>query len=209
MTPFRVGLTGGIGSGKSTVAKIFSELNVSVIDADDIGREFVSPGSPVLNHIARLFGSQLVVDGTLDRRRLRRLIFADPEQRRMLEDLLHPFIYGEMEGRVNALRAPYCILSVPLLFETAPPHFVDRVLVVDCSIENQIRRTRSRDRVSEVEVRRIIDAQISRRKRLEAADDVIDNDGDLKSLRPRIVSLHAKYLRLAHVPRADLPSGGS
>lgn len=197
MMALRVGLTGGIGCGKSTVAGIFAELHVPVIDADDIARDSVQPGKPAFDAIIRMFGDQIVIDGELDRAALRQRIFADPERRRALENLLHPLVYRDMDARARVLGSPYCILSVPLLLETAPPHFVDRVLVVDCSVRNQIRRTRSRDRISEAEIRRIIDTQISRRERLQAADDVIDNDDGPALLRPRVESLHGRYLELA------------
>ncbi len=203
MTPLRVGLTGGIGCGKSTVAALFANLGVTVIDADEISRELVRPGRPALNRIVRLFGSEILIAGELDRRALRRRIFAEPALRRALEDLLHPLVYRDMAERASCLGAPYCILSVPLLLETAPPHFVDRVLVIDCSIENQIRRTQARDKIPEQEVRRIIDAQISRAARLKAADDVLDNDGALPALRRRIAQLHVRYLQLARARQSD------
>lgn len=205
MNALRVGLTGGIGCGKSTVAAIFAELQVPVIDADDIARALVGPGTPAFGQIALIFGREIIVDGDIDRRALRRCVFADAAKRRALEDLLHPLVYREMDRRAKAFDAPYCILSIPLLLETAPPGFVDRVLVVDCSIENQMARTQARDRFPEDEIRRIIGTQIPRRDRLEAADDVIDNDDDPKFLRPRVMSLHTLYLRLA---RTAQPSTG-
>ncbi len=201
MTALRVGLTGGIGCGKSTVAGLFAELQVPVIDADEVARALVRPGMPAFDQVARIFGQAIIVDGDIDRRALRWRIFADAEKRRALENLLHPLVYREMDQREKAMEAPYCILTIPLLLETAPADFVDRVLVVDCSIENQVRRTQARDQISEQEVRRIIDTQIPRSDRLEGADDVIDNNDDAKFLRPRVASLHALYLKLARTSR--------
>lgn len=205
MTRLRVGLTGGIGCGKSTVAGLFAELDVPIIDADEVARNLVRPGTPVFGQIVRIFGQTIVVDGDLDRRALRRRIFAEAEKRRALENLLHPMVYRAMDEREKVIDAPYCILSVPLLLETAAPGFVDRVLVIDCSIENQIRRTQARDGVSEDEVRRILGTQIPRRERLEGADDVIDNNDEPGLLRPRVASLHALYLKLAKawMPQTD------
>lgn len=201
MTTLRVGLTGGIGCGKSTVARIFLDLHVAVIDADEIAREAVRPGMPALDDIVRMFGSDILDNGELDRRALRQRIFADAEQRRVLENILHPFVYREMDTRARALDVPYCILCIPLLLETGHRHFVDRVLVVDCPTETQIQRARLRDRISEHDVQQILATQISREDRLKEADDIIDNDGGLERLAPKVCDLHRHYLTLARTPR--------
>ena len=208
-TALRIGLTGGIGSGKSTVARIFRELHVPVVDADEIAHALVRPGMPALDRIVLMFGRDIVGDdGELDRPTLRQRIFADSAQRSALENLLHPWVYREMERRANALDSPYCILCIPLLLETARRQFVDRVLVIDCSTETQIQRARSRDRISEEDVQRILSTQISREDRLAIADDVIDNDGGLECLGPRVRDLHDLYLTLARTRRPHSSRAG-
>lgn len=193
-----IGLTGGIGSGKSTVAAIFRELGVPVIDADEIGHELTRPGTATTAEILRLFGPAIQDrQGGLDRARLRRLVFSDPEKRRQLEALLHPRILSEMLRRAADLDAPYCILSIPLLLESGQQAVVDRVLVVDAPEILQKQRTMQRDGMSSIEVEAILSAQCPRQQRLAAADDVIVNDGNLDDLRKQVEALHRKYLALA------------
>lgn len=215
MAAFRVGLTGGVGSGKSTVAAIFRQLGIPVFDADEVARDLVRPGMPALNRIIRSFGRDILGEnGELDRHQLRQRIFNDPEQRSRLEDILHPCVYAELDRRANACDSSYCILCIPLLLETAPRGFVDRVLVVDCAPETQIRRACSRDRTSEPEVRRILAAQTSREIRIRNADDVIDNEGAEELLGRKVRELHAVYRKLADIrdtaasPRAFGRTGG-
>ena len=193
-----IGLTGGIGSGKSTVADYFAQLGIPVIDADLVARELVVPGSPALREITGVFGPDvLLADGNLDRALLRKQVFIVPEQRRRLEAILHPRIYAEMRRRAQALHAAYCILVIPLLLETGGTVLVDRVLVVDAPESLQRDRARSRDGMSDEILEAILRSQISRAERLRAADDVIVNDGDLSHLRQQVAALHRRYLDLA------------
>jgi dephospho-CoA kinase len=193
-----IGLTGGIGSGKTTVANLFSALGVPLIDADVIARELVTAGSPVLNEIIDCFGADVLdTRGDLDRVRLRQRVFADPGQRQRLEAILHPRIRAEITRRIGRLDAPYCIVSIPLLVETAQTDLVDRVLVVDCPPELQRERVARRDGWGEVEITGAMQAQATRARRLAAADDVIVNDRDLDALRDRVISLHRDYIEQA------------
>jgi dephospho-CoA kinase len=194
----KIALTGGIGSGKSTAAGYFSELGVPVIDADQLARELVAPGSAALGEIAAAFGPGTIGDdGRLNRARLRQVVFADPKQRRRLEAILHPRIYGEMRRRAQALQVPYCILVIPLLLETGETAIADRVLVVDAPEALQRARAQARDGLSEADLDAVFQAQVSRAERLRAADDVLVNDGDAAQLRAAVAALHQRYLRLA------------
>jgi dephospho-CoA kinase len=194
----RIGLTGGIGSGKSTASSLFEQLGVPVIDADAIAREMVAPGQPGLDAVRQAFGPDAIgADGTLDRAWLRARVFAEPDERQRLEELLHPLIREAIRARVQQLAAPYCILAIPLLVEKGWRSEVDRVLVIDAPVEQQIARTASRDRMRTEDVERILAAQASREERLAAADDVLCNEGDLNALRERVTLLHQRYLRLA------------
>lgn len=195
---FRVGLTGGIGSGKSTASGLFAQQGVPVIDADAIAREVVAPGQPALEAIRQAFGAAAIgADGTLDRAWLRTRVFAAPGERQRLEELLHPLIREAIRDRVRRLTAPYCIIAIPLLVEKGWRSEVDRVLVIDAPVEQQIARTASRDQMQTEDVMRILAAQASRKERLAAADDVLCNEGDLNALRERVTLLHQRYLRLA------------
>jgi dephospho-CoA kinase len=194
----RIGLTGGIASGKTTVARLFAALGVPVIDADELAREVVAPGSAVLARIAERFGAHFITtEGSLDRRALRQLVFADPQARADLEALTHPAIFEALEQRSAAAEGAYQILVLPLLVEKHHEWLVDHVLVVDCEEALQIRRLQARDGSTLEEAAAILRAQASRTARLEAADDVITNDGDLQSLRRQVEQLHARYIRLA------------
>ncbi len=193
-----IGLTGGIGSGKSAVAERFAARGVPVLDADIIAREVVAPGTPGLARVVEAFGTDILdSQGRLDRARLGRRVFGDPELRRRLEAILHPLIRAEMRERVRHLAAPYCILVIPLLIETGQTDLVDRVLVVDAPPELQYQRVAARDGRSPAEIAAILRAQASRETRLAAADDVIVNDADLTALDRRVAELHRRYLELS------------
>ncbi len=194
----RIGLTGGIGSGKTTVTDLFAARGVAIIDTDRIARDIVSPGSALARHIGELFGAGLIAsDGSLDRRRLRQIIFTDAARREQLEALLHPVIHARTLEQIADTAGSYCIVVVPLLLEKGWQSLVDRILVVDSPVEEQLNRTRQRDGLSAEDVHAIISAQLPREARLAAADDVIINDADMTKLVPQVERLHQKYLQLA------------
>jgi dephospho-CoA kinase len=197
--PFCVGLTGGIGSGKSAAAEIFKALGATVVDTDEISRALTAPRGAALRAIREQFGPEYIAaDGSLDRERMRRLVFGNPAAKQQLEAILHPMIRAESRAGVAAATAPYVILVVPLLLETgAYSDLVQRVLVVDCSEERQIERAARRSGVSADEVRAIMATQLPRAARLARADDTLDNDGGLASLRRQVELLHASYLARA------------
>lgn len=196
--PFRIGLTGGIGSGKSTVAALFAKLGVPVIDADAIARSLVEPGGKAYDQVIALAGRDaLSADGTLRRDILRDTVFRDEALRKRLEAILHPLVYAEMEAAVSNITYPYCILTIPLLVETGATGHVDRILVVDVPEDLQIARTVERDGAAGEDVRRIITAQAGRTARLQAAADIIDNSGGPDELEEQVRELHARYLKLA------------
>ncbi|GAB4355310.1 MAG: dephospho-CoA kinase [Methylohalobius sp. ZOD2] len=197
----KIGLTGGIGSGKSTVARLFEQHGIDVIDTDRIARKLVAPGQPALTAIVQTFGPKILQDdGRLNRTELRRQVFQDPEAKKNLEAILHPRVFTEMNRQADLCRSPYCILAIPLLVETDALHRVDRVLVVDCPEQIQIERVQHRDGLSDNMIRRILASQATRRERLQAADDVIVNDGDLDQLERQVDELHRFYLQLSHAP---------
>ncbi len=192
--PLRVGLTGGIASGKSTVSAIFAELGAAVIDTDVIAREVVAPGQAAIDEIRREFGEDyLTADGKLDRATMRRLVFADDTARSRLEAILHPRIRDETLAQATAAGGPYQLIVVPLLVDSPLLQFVDRVLAVDCAEDTQIERLMARDADSEEQARRILATQASRQERLAIADDVIDNDGSLERTRRQILALDRAY----------------
>jgi len=199
---FAVGLTGGIGSGKSTVAECFAELGVPVIDTDVIARQLTAPGSEALDAIRAAFGETVMQpDGTLDRATLRRLIFADAAARRQLEAILHPRIRQAVEHALAALTAPYALIVIPLLVETGSYRDVlSRVLVVDCPEELQIARVMARSGLAPDEVKAVLAAQATRAERLAAADDVLVNTGSPKALRSEVATLHRRYLAFSTMP---------
>lgn len=194
-----VAITGGIGSGKTTVANQFAELSIEVVDADVIAREVVEPGTPALATIAAHFGSEVITpDGQLDRRRLRERVFTDPQAKGWLNALLHPLIRTEMQRQCAAARSPYCLLVVPLLVENRLTALANRVLVIDVDEATQIERTCRRDGVSREQAQAILAAQASRAERLAAADDVLDNqNGTPEAIKSRILALHETYLAFA------------
>ena len=194
-----VGLTGGIGSGKSAAADEFARLGATVVDTDAIAHELTGPGGAAVPEVKRLFGSTFVDPaGAMNRKRMRDLVFSDPEEKQRLEGLLHPMIRTESTRRIAAATGPYVVHVVPLLVES--PDYRERfgrVLVVDCPEALQIERVRQRSGLPEEEVRRILSTQAQRDKRLAAADDVIDNSGPIAALQQQVQKLHEKYLALA------------
>jgi dephospho-CoA kinase len=194
----RIGLTGGIGSGKSTVAALFAAHGVPVIDADNIAHQLTLPGTLATAQVLQTFGPGISgADGGIDRQRLARLIFNNSSGRARLEEILHPLIRAEMLRRQKLLNAPYCLLVIPLLVEAGLCDMVDRVLVVDVDERTQIERVAARDRKSIAEIRAILASQADRSKRLEMADDIIINIGDLDDLRSQVDKAHRKYTALA------------
>ena len=190
-----VGLTGGIGSGKSTVAARFSALGVPVIDADQVTRSLCMPGQSALAEIVVAFGPEVLeADGRLDRAGLRERIFADEGARRRLEAILHPQVRAEMLRQVTALDVPYGIFAIPLLLESGQLDLVDRILVVDCPKEIQIRRVMARDNVPRIQVEAVLAAQATQDSRLTIADNVLINDADITTLHCQIDALHHRYL---------------
>ncbi len=190
----KIGLTGGIGSGKSAACKIFSELGVPVIDADDIAHSLVEPGMPAFKEITKIFGNEVIAsDGSLDRKIIRDKVFANEIDRKRLESILHPVVYEEIAVRVKNINSKYCIISIPLLLETDASKTVDRILVIDVPRELQLERAANRDKTNKSDIKAIIDSQISRKDRLSAADDIVDNKGNINDLRKRICDLHEFY----------------
>jgi dephospho-CoA kinase len=196
---FVVGLTGGIGSGKSAVAAQFAKLGAEIVDTDAIAHELTAPGGAAIEPIRERFGAAVITgEGALDRSAMRRLVFSDPGTKRRLESILHPMIRAEADRRCVSALAAYVVLVVPLLVETgAYRDRVARILTVDCAEATQIARTIARSGLSEPEVRAILASQASREARLAVADDVIDNEGDLDALRAQVVALHRLYLDIA------------
>ena len=202
----RIGLTGGIASGKSTVAELFAARGVPVIDTDRLAREVVAAGSPTLAAVLAAFGPDFRrPDGSLDRRRLREAVFADPARRRQLEGILHPAIRAAQERELGTLAGPYALIAVPLLAETGQRDRFDRVLVVDCPREVQKSRLMERDGETAERAEAMLAAQASRAERLAIADDVIENVGTRDDLARAVDALHREYLRQAALP----PAGGA
>ena len=196
----RVGLTGGIASGKSVVANMFSARGVPVIDMDIISRQVVKPGEPGLQAVITEFGSEFLnADGTLNRSLLRKQIFSDPLSRARLEEILHPLIRAATFARAQNAGGPYQIIAVPLMAETNFADFFDRILVVDCPLELRRKRLMARDAESEESVDRIFSAQASRAERLDIADDVIVNDGSLQDTERAVEVLHQQYLAISAI----------
>jgi dephospho-CoA kinase len=199
----RIGLTGGIASGKSTVEQRFIELGVPVINADDASRAVVERGQPGLAAVVARFGAGVLTpEGDLDRRALRSLIFSDTARRKELEAILHPLIRADMERRSSQATGPYVILSIPLLVEGNARGRWDRILVVDTDESLQLARLMSRDAVSEAEARATLAAQASRAERLAAADDLLENLGTVAELRQAVDRLHRRYLEIAESLRS-------
>lgn len=199
--PFRVALTGGIASGKSTVANMFADLGAAIIDTDSIARDVVQPGQPALSEIRERFGDEVIdAEGRLDRRALRNIVFADDRARLDLEAILHPRIGAATRQAAEAAPGPYQIIVVPLLVGSPLIRFVDRVLLVDCDEELQIQRLLERDAETIEQARRILAAQASREARLAIADDIIRNDRGIDETRQQVRELHAIYQQMAKRP---------
>jgi dephospho-CoA kinase len=196
---FVVSLTGGIGSGKSVVADLFARRGIAVVDTDAIAHELTSPGGGAIEAIQESFGSDFITpEGALDRARMRALVFRDPQSKRRLERILHPRIRAESAVRIAAAGSPYVVLVVPLLVEAGVDRTrYQRVVVVDCDENVQVERVMRRSQLADDEVRRIMASQVGRQERLDAADDVVDNSGELDDLEPQVEALHQRYLVLA------------
>ncbi len=193
-----IGLTGSIGSGKSTVAHYFSELGVPVIDADSIAKELCCSGHQVFAKIVERFGNSILEqNGEIDRKKLRKIIFTDTTERIWLEDILHPLIIEEILNRIRNLSADYCVIVVPLLFETSMKNYINRVLVVDVNEEEQIHRAHLRDKENKNDIKAILSKQLSREEKVKLADDVILNDASFEELEKKVTDLHQFYVKLA------------
>ncbi|HZT63214.1 MAG TPA: dephospho-CoA kinase [Burkholderiales bacterium] len=201
MKPYTVGLTGGVGSGKSAVSELFARRGAHVVDTDAIAHELTRPEGEAIAPILAAFGREaLAEDGSLDRTRMRNLVFGDVQARKRLEAILHPLIRVESNRRIERSTSPYAILVIPLLVENGVDRSrTARVLVVDCPEDRQVERVMRRSGLSEAEVRAILGSQATREQRLAAADDVIDNSGAPAALESQVSRLHEKYLTLAHV----------
>lgn len=198
--PLRIGLTGGIASGKTTVTDTFRELGAAVIDTDVIAREVVEPGEPALDEIRHEFGDGVIDDdGRLNRSAMRRIVFTDDHARARLESILHPRIRAATLDQADAAGGDYQIIVVPLLVDSPLKALVDRIVVVDCDENTQIQRLMARDAESEGQARRILAAQAGREERLAIADDIVRNDGDLSATLKQVQALHRKYLNLSRL----------
>jgi len=201
----KIGLTGGIGCGKTTVAKLFEQLGVPVIDADEIAHQLVEPGQPPLQAIVKVFGANILnSDGSLNRDCLRDAVFSDPSKKKQLEAVLHPEVFSAMQKAIEKLEKPYCIVCIPLLFETGKTDFVDRILVVDCPVADQIERITKRNGFEKNRIMSIIDSQVDREFRLKHADDVIDNSGDGNGLAEQVKKLHNFYVSNSPLGKTSL-----
>ncbi|MPY25847.1 dephospho-CoA kinase [Shewanella sp. YLB-07] len=199
MSKYLIGLTGGIGSGKTTVANLFAELGIELVDADIVARDVVEIGTSGLTQITAHFGKQILnQDGSLDRAALREIIFNWPKERRWINDLLHPMIRTEMLNQLASTSSPYTILVAPLLFENELDRLVNRTLLIDISPEQQRKRTINRDSVTNEQVEKIISSQAPRAEKLLKADDVIDNHGKISALKSKVIALHNNYLKLSN-----------
>jgi dephospho-CoA kinase len=203
MSNYVVGISGGIGSGKTTVTDLFAKYAIKVIDADVIAREIVEPGTPALKALIDKFGKSVLdssggsSSGTLDRAKLRTLVFNNSEVKSWLNQLLHPAIREQMLLQTKQAESVYCLLSVPLLVENKLYQHVDRVVIVDVHEQTQLQRTLLRDKTNEQQIRAIMRAQATRQQRLAVADDVIDNNGKADDLTEKVTQLHKHYLQLA------------
>lgn len=193
-----IGLTGGIGSGKSTVAELFATHGIPIVDADLIAREIVQPNQPAYSQLIEHFGPDILTkDKHIDRTLLRRIVFDNAIERAWLEQLLHPIIFNEIKYRLKKLSGPYCIVVIPLLFESERASFIDRILIVDTPEHLQVERAIARDKTNKAQIEAIMKSQISREQRLQKAHDIILNDGNLDDLVPQVNKLHHFYLKMA------------
>lgn len=197
-----IGLTGGIGSGKSAVSKFFSELGVPVIDTDIISRQLVEPGQPALQQICLAFGNEILsADGELDRGKLRNIVFSAPDKRKQLEAILHPLIQQEMLHLASLLDSPYCIFAIPLLIEARQSELVDRILVIDAPEQLRRQRIKQRDQMEDKQIDKIFAAQLPDQERLKHADDIIRNDSGLPQLRAQVIDLNHRYIEMAKLEK--------
>jgi len=198
-----IGVTGGIGSGKSAAGELFAEYGAAVLDTDAIAASLTQPGQPAMHEIEQVFGSEyLTSSGALNRPRMRERVFSDEKAKQTLEAILHPLIRAQAAQEVNRAHGPYVLVLIPLLVETGGyRELIDRILVVDVEEPVQLARTMARSGLTEEQVRAILRSQASREQRLAAADDVIDNNGDLEHLRAQVHQLHGRYLQLASARR--------
>jgi len=190
---YKVGLTGGIGCGKSTVADLFNQHHVPIIDADNIAHALVSIGQPALEMINNTFENCLTPEGTLNRHQLRDIVFQNPKKKQQLEAIMHPLIYAEIEQQLQSLHATYCIIAIPLLIETEMQSLVDHILVIDCTREQQLMRVKARDSLSEQQITAIIDSQATQKERLAQADSIIHNTGNESELIHQVNTLHQSF----------------
>lgn len=195
--PFTVGVTGGIGSGKTAVTDFFANKGICIVDADIASRVVVEPGKPALADIERRYGPEILLDGSLDRRKLRTIIFADADERKWLEGLLHPLIRDQIILELTHAESRYAVLVSPLMLETSQHELVDRVLVVDVPESIQLSRTMARDQMTEDQTRQILSSQMERQQRVGRADDIVDNSGSIIQLHRSLDKLHHYYLSLA------------
>jgi len=202
-----IGLTGGIGCGKTTVSELFEKRNVPVIDADEISRAIVKVGQPTLSLLVDAFGKEILSpDGSLNKNHMRELVFNHPNKKKLLENILHPIIYKTMYEQLGKHNTPYGILSIPLLFETHHQNKVDRVLVIDCSEETQKKRVKARDGIDDSMTDSIMQAQCSRSFRLSHADDILSNDNSLDNLEENVSQLHNTYLQMSAGKKNEHPA---
>ena len=193
---YKVGLTGGVGCGKSTVSDLFKQYATPIIDADEIAHALVMPGQKALKQISACFGqSYITTDGSLNRASLRETIFNDAEKKHQLESIIHPLVYAEIKHQISLLTGPYCIISIPLLIETKMQSLVDHILVIDCPMEMQINRVKLRDRLNDSQITAMINSQVSRAERLTHADSIIDNTQDIIFLGKQVNNLHKQFLK--------------
>lgn len=194
----KIGLTGGIGSGKTAVSDLFAAMGVPVIDADVISRSLLEPGTEATQRVISEFGQGIAATtNTIDRKKLREYVFDHSDARNKLEAILHPLVYERIKLETAAIKAPYCIIVIPLLFEAGHQDLVDRILVVDADRRTQVERVKSRDRTSEEEIQKILDSQIDAAERRAMADDVVENNGDIDSLKSEVNALDTRYRKLA------------
>ena len=195
---YKIGLTGGIGCGKSTVSDLFKQHAIPVIDADEIAHKQVAPGQKALQQISAHFGSRFInADDSLNRSLLRDWVFQNLEKKRQLENILHPLVYAEIDQQLRLLSSPYAIVSIPLLIETGMQSLVDHILVIDCPMEMQINRVKLRDNLSDSQITAIINSQVSRTERLVQANSIIENTQGLSYLSQQVNTLHQQFLKQA------------